>query len=145
MRSDQKAKYPDFLLEFENIKALSDWQQSAMQALDTQMDSLLKMLKMSFSAGEIWQGLVYDTIGQSRADAIKLLHRRFDVTTFEVLKNYMHIWLPEHKSKIEYDKDTLTVKVQVVRDTDNAVRRKLTRDILPCNLKLEYEAVAELS
>ena len=145
MRSDQKAKYPDFLLEFENIKALATWQQNSMNSLGTQMDNVLRRVKMSFSAGEIWDALVRDTIGQGSADAIKLLHRRFDVTTFEVLKDYIHIWLPEHKSKIEYDKENLTVKVQVVRDTDNAVRRKLTRDILPCNLKLEYEAVAELS
>ena len=138
------ARYPDYLMEFDEIAALARWQRAIVLDINPWFSGLLSNLKLqSFSSGRL-EELVYDNLGTDDEDDIKLLHKRFTVTTLEVLEGYIRIWLPENKASIEYDKDTLTVKIKVKRDTDSARRRKLTRNILPCNLALEIEAVEEL-
>ena len=145
MKDEQVAKYPDYLLEFESIAALANWQKIIITGINPSINTMLKNLKLVYMIGDKWKEMVYDTLKTDDNDDIKLLHRHFPVTTFEVLENYMRIWLPAHKSQIEYDKDSLTVKVKIMKDADTAIRRKLTRNILPCNLMLEFEVVTELS
>lgn len=144
MLNEQIARYPDYLQEFDEIKALAEWQRVIIRGINPFFNTMQSLLKLVFRIGENWEEMLYDTLKTHDEEDIKLLHRRFPVTTLEVLENYMRIWLPEKKSAIEYDKDTLTVKVKIMKDTDTPVRRKLTRDLLPCNMVLEFEVVEEL-
>lgn len=139
MVSEQIAKYPDYLLEFEDIAALAQWQKAVILRINTSFDSVMKDLKMGTFYGNEWESLLCTSLGTRDDEKIKLLHRTFTLTTWEVLENYIGIWLTGLKGSVEYDKDTLTVKMQIKKAYDTGNLRKWTRNILPCNMLLEIE------
>ncbi len=139
MVSEQIAKYPDYLLEFEDIAALAQWQRLVISEINVTVASMKRYLKLDYASNEEWETLLCKPLGTSNTDSIKLLHRTFSLTTWEVLENYIGVWLTSQRGSVEYDKDTLTVKMKVKKAYNTRNFRKWTRNVLPCNMLLEVE------
>lgn len=145
MKPEHVAKYPDFLLEFEDIKVLAKGQRNVITSINSDIMIMMRDLKLNTAIGEGWDELICDELMSNDINKLKLLHRKFPVTTLEVLKNYIRIWLVESKAVIEYDKDAYAMTVKFKKATDKPKSRKWTRNILPCNMVLNFEIVEELS
>lgn len=145
MSDEQITKYPDYLRDFEEIAVLAEWQRLILRDYSWHANSVINCLKLALLPEDEWENLLSKPLGNTDTDDLKLLHRRFCVTTFEVLGNYIRVWLPERSASIEYDKESFTVKLKIKRTADSDKVRKWTRNILPCNLMLDIEIVEELS
>lgn len=145
MQDNQIAKYPDYLLEFEEIKALAAWQRSAIKGINTPVENMLRRLKLDYILSQGWDDMLNAKLPADRNEGLKKLHRKYPVTTWDILKDYIRIWLPEGIAPtVEYDRDSFTVKVRIKQGEDDPLLRKWTRDVLPCNMVLDF-AVEEAS
>ena len=134
-------KYPDFLADFKEIAALAEWQKSVMNRYCYDGTWVLNYIKL-VSISDHYDFLKKRYGNFYNEDDIITLHRRYSVTTLEVLKEYIGIWLKPSATTIEYQRDTNTLTVRTSLNEDNSVVRRLTRNIIPCNMVLDY-AVAE--
>ncbi len=144
MQDNQIAKFPDYLLEFEEIAALATWQKAVIRSINTPADEMLREMKMDYVFSQEWEDMLGVKLPTERSEDLKKLYRKYYVTTWDILKDYIRIWLSEKDASLEYDKESFTVKVRVQQSVDSPQVRKWTRDILPCNLNLDF-AVEEAS
>lgn len=141
MKTEQMVKYPDFLADFKEIASLAAWQKSVISRYCYDGAGVLDYIKMVLMSD--YYDFLKKRYGILNADNVITLHRRYAVTTLEVLKEYIGVWLLPANSAIEYDRETNTMKIRMHINEDNTVTRALTRNVLPCNMKLEFEVVED--
>ena len=144
MKSEQMFKYPDFMLEFDEIEKIAQWQKSIVSGFWREASGMLYYVNLELlgDPGYMFLQNEYGVYGTERA---KKLFRRFGVTTLEILHDYITAWILDGYLVLGYNAETNTMHIKTLVSEDDSVTRKLIRNLLPCNMKLEFEIVSSWS
>lgn len=146
MVPDNMIKYPDYMEDFEYIAALARWQRVLMKVLNDNIRGFLYEVTLDCK-GDInsyWHTFVPDLKNVDTVETVKAMHKKHTVTTFDVLKEYVAGIIKESYFTMEYDDSIKTVKIRVKQYQYDTDAEKLIRKIIPCNLLLDFQEVAEL-
>lgn len=146
MAYDALGKYPDYLKDFDEIKALADWQGLIMTSFLAEANRMLSEIKMTSISAEKWKEIIDTPIeGLYYDDVLKQFHQIHPVVTINELKKILTCWLDEEDFTVEYDTESMMV---VIRTKVSSVYmidcRNRIRDVIPCNMQLEIEYVDSL-
>lgn len=138
MKDEEMIKYPDFLADFKELEALAKWQRYVLRGVLSEAERMLKGLKLENFYGSTWDNVINWNYGMGVEAIVKELHKRYPVTTWEVIERYIRLWLSESKATVTYDKETQTVTIGLkeAHYKPNIIRN--TRNILPCNMALVF-------
>lgn len=144
MKNEQMFKYPDFMLEFESIKKIADWQKNITSHFCLEANQMLLSVHLII-LGDYGYSFLKAEFGEFGTSKVRALFKRHTLTTFEVLKGYITSWIPEGHLSLEYNHETNTMHIKTIASEDDRITRKRIRNLLPCNMKLEFEVVSSLS
>lgn len=138
MKDEEMIKYPDFLADFKELAALAKWQRYVLRGVLSEADRMLKGLKLETFYGEEWEKVINWRYITGLEAIVKALHKRYPVTTWEVIERYIRLWLSESKATVTYEKETQTVTIGLKEAHYKPNIIKNTRNILPCNMALVF-------
>lgn len=138
MKDEEMIKYPDFLADFKELEALAKWQRYVLRGVLQEADHMIKGLKLENYVDSEWENVINWRYVTGLSAIMKELHKRYPVTTWEVIERYIRLWLSESKATVTYDKETQTVTIGLkeAHYKPNIIRN--TRNILPCNMALVF-------
>ncbi len=119
-----KNKYPDFLMEFEDLEMLATVQEKLFLTVNERGQSHIKALRLTAFLLERWEGLVWYSGMYSIREYIKAMHRRSFVTSVEDYVEYAKIYLNEDTIRLSYDRDALKFHLVIIRSFSNAYKIK---------------------
>ena len=144
MKSEQMFKYPDFMMEFKELEKIAKWQKSVVSHFCLEANQMLWPVHLVI-LGDYGYSFLKAEFGAYGTEKVKALFKRYAVTTFEVLKGYITSWIAEGHLALEYNHETNTMHIKTLASEDDRVTRKRIRNLLPCNMELEFEIVSSLS
>lgn len=137
MEYDVFNKYPDYLQDFDEIQALCEWQWEVIYDYLIAIKVVYNNLKVHYFPGDCWKAFVKIPSGCYLNETILSFHKKYEVTTLEILRSYVEVWIASNDFTLEYDKDAMTITLTVGKSFyDTIIAYKRIRNVLPCNMEL---------
>ena len=146
MEHDTIENLPDYLRDFEELKAICRRVDSGVSGLNNSVTAMLKKAWLSVPGCKRWEKLIERVAAGAEKEDIGVAMCFYQpVTTLEDLKGYIEAYMKPGKVSVEYDYDGMMVRVKSTND--NLVKEngyRIIRKIVPMNFDLIMEYVEEL-
>ncbi|MBR5535053.1 MAG: hypothetical protein IKU60_00240 [Clostridia bacterium] len=139
-------KYPDYMMDFEEIDRLAAWQKVVMRSVNTSGSAMLEEKTMdNFSdSTSYWENFVPSLKNMNTMKVMNIMHKKHTLTTFDVLYGYVSGIIRDSFFTMEYDEEAATIRIRAKQYQYDTKAEKLIRRLLPFHLLLDFQEVEEL-